>query len=263
MPFGSIKCPVDDEEKLWIEEAILWLVEQFGSKALCEAEVILPSEEYFPDKYIGTMISAEKVVWRVCEYMGVDPSEIRVQIYEERQGTPLENSSLYDGKVRQRQGTAGTYRPAGKRRGKRQGIVALEASKLKDPPSVVATAAHEIGHHLLDGRPLPRDALRREYLTDLVPIFLGLGILTANVAFQFSQWQHQRRYGWEASRQGYLSEEMYGYALACFAWMRGEEKPAWAHHLTLNVRTLFKKSLKYLNKTGDTLLPVYVDERER
>lgn len=247
MPFGSVECPVGEEDKQWIEEAMLWLVDQFGSEVLCQAEVILPTEEYFPDKYLGTQISVEKVVWRVCEYMGVEPSTIRVQIYAEQRDVLPEGSPLYHGVRRQHAGTAGMYRTAGRSKmGRRGGIVAIEASKLKDPPSVVATAAHELGHHILSERKLPRDALRLEYLTDLVPVFLGLGILTSNVAFQFSQWQRANAHGWEASRQGYLSEEMYGYALACFAWMRGEEKPEWSKYLTLNIRTYFKRGLKYL-----------------
>ena len=150
------------------------------------------------------------------------------------------------------------YGTAGRnRKGKRLGIVRIEASKLENPPAVVATAAHEVAHHILVDKRLPQDTLERECLTDLVPVFLGLGILTANAAFQFFKWQRAHASGWEASRQGYLSEEMYGYALACFAWMRGEENPVWTKHLTLNIRTYLKKSLKYLRRTGDTSLPVY------
>jgi hypothetical protein len=258
MPFGSAKCPVTKEDKRWIEEAMLWFVDQLGSKALCQAEVILPTEEYFPDKYLGTQISAEKVVWRVCDYMGIDPSTVQGRIYAEQRNVLPADSPLYHGIKQQHTGTAGMYGAAGRnRKGKRLGVVGIEASKLENPPAVVAAAAHEVGHHILVDKRLPQETLARECLTDLVPVFLGLGILTANAAFRFFKWQRAQASGWEASRQGYLSEETYGYALACFAWMRNEENPVWAKHLTLNIRTYLKKSLKYLHKTRDTSLPVY------
>ena len=65
------------------------------------------------------------------------------------------------------------------------------------------------------------------------------------------------RYGWSSSRQGYLNQPMYGYALSCFAYMRDEENPKWAKHLELNPRTYFKDGLAYIRETGNTTLPVY------
>src|SRR5262249_53384780 len=93
-----------------------------------------------------------------------------------------------------------------------------------------------------------------EYLTDLLTVFMGLGIFTANSAFMFSQWQTNTHQGWQASRQGYLSEEMFGYALACFAWMRNDLNAPWSSCLSINVLTYFKQSLKYLQKGGQTKL---------
>lgn len=39
--------------------------------------------------------------------------------------------------------------------------------------------------------------------------------------------------GWSARRLGYLSEEQLGYALARFAFERGEGKPSWISFLAL------------------------------
>jgi hypothetical protein len=47
---------------------------------------------------------------------------------------------------------------------------------------------------------------------------------------------------------------MFGYALALFAFVRGEQKPEWSKYLGTNVKAYFKDSLKYLEKTGDTKL---------
>jgi hypothetical protein len=59
---------------------------------------------------------------------------------------------------------------------------------------------------LADGR-IPREAPDSEPLTDLLTVFFGAGIFTANSAFQFGQWQTHSHQGWQATRLGYLSEE--------------------------------------------------------
>jgi hypothetical protein len=100
------------------------------------------------------------------------------------------------------------------------------------------------------------DERDHEDLTDLVTVFLGLGIISANAAFRFQQWQSPSQQGWRVSRQGYLSEPMYGYALASYAWMRGERRPAWATYLAPDLRRYYQQALKYLHETGDTVLPV-------
>jgi hypothetical protein len=91
-------------------------------------------------------------------------------------------------------------------------------------------------------------------LTDLLTVFLGLGIFTANSAFKFNQWTGGGKQGWEAKRLGYLTESMFGYALALFAWARGEDKPQWSKYLEGNVKYYFRSGLKYLEKTGDSKL---------
>ena len=116
MPFGSAKCPVTKEDKRWIEEAVLWLADQLGSEALSQAEVILPTEEYFPDKYLGTQLSAEKATWRVCDYMGVDRSTVQVRIYTEKRNLLPTDSPLCYGTKQQHTGTAGMYGTAGRNR---------------------------------------------------------------------------------------------------------------------------------------------------
>lgn len=79
-------------------------------------------------------------------------------------------------------------------------------------------------------------------MTDLLTIFLGMGIFTANSAARFKQYQDGRRQGWSMQALGYLPEQIHGYALAKFAMERGVEKPDWAKHLCTNVRSYFKQS---------------------
>lgn len=118
--------------------------------------------------------------------------------------------------------------------------------------ALVATFAHELGHDLLLGdQKLSPEAEDGEQLTNLLTVVLGLGIFNASSAVTFGQWSSGGQQGWSASRLGYLSQQMWGYALAHFAHLRGEAKPDWAQYLEGDVRHYFKASQKYLAKTNE------------
>nr|BFE73682.1 hypothetical protein GCM10020092_069830 [Actinoplanes digitatis] len=55
--------------------------------------------------------------------------------------------------------------------------------------------------------------------------------------------------GYRTSRLGYLTEPMFGYALARYAWLRGETDPPWARHLDTNPRTFLRQGLRFLART--------------
>jgi hypothetical protein len=86
-----------------------------------------------------------------------------------------------------------------------------------------------------------------EPLNDLLTIFLGFGIFTANAAFQFSQYTTNQSQGWSSKRLGYLSEPMLGYALGRFAYERHEHKPGWASFIQSNISPYMRRSLAWLS----------------
>ena len=85
-----------------------------------------------------------------------------------------------------------------------------------------------------------------EPLTDLLTVFLGLGVFSANTAARFQQHDDGHKQGWSMQRLGYLPEEIYGYALAKFAQERGENSPQWVKHLRTNVKAYYKRSRAWL-----------------
>lgn len=95
-------------------------------------------------------------------------------------------------------------------------------------------------------------------MSDLVTVFYGLGVFNANSSFVFEQWTNSQFQGWRASGAGYLTEEMFAYALALFAYLRKESKPEWKSFLSTNVKSYFKSSVKYISKTEDTALKKYL-----
>lgn len=228
--------PIPDGERQWIEARFDWLTEQFGAERLRNAPLILPTSAYFPTSYNGTEAEIELLTERVAGYMDVDPALLRLNVYED-------NHPKFEGKWND--GTAGLYTESDG-----HFDIWLEVSTLKDPLTVVATLAHEIGHVILLGQrrvsPAEQD---HELLTDLLTVFLGLGIFTANAVIHESYWHQGQWSGWSIGRQGYMSMDMYGYAFALYALSRSEPKPQWASHLRLDVRSSMKKGLRFIQET--------------
>lgn len=247
------KLPITDDERQWVDEGFGRLEKLLGRQRMLQAKVILPTAEHFPDFYDKTPATAEMLFQRVCSYMGVVPSNIEFEIFPDE--TEELRTILPYWRGNAGRCAAGLYtrhdveqdRDGDKL--KRPIVVAVRSTQLNDPMSLVATVAHELGHAiLLGGELIDPKTPDHEPLTDLLTVFLGLGIFTANSAARFLQFQDERKQGWSMKRLGYLPEEVYGYALAKFAAERGEDRPEWVRHLSTNVRAYCKRSRSCLKK---------------
>ena len=241
MAWFAATCPVVADEQTWIDDNLHWFVGQFGDSWL-RSPVVLPTDDFFPGTYSGSEQDVRDAVTRLCGYMAVDPERIRVEFHADNnaeQGIPEA--------VGRWSGAAGHYRTVGGR-----AVISLGHSLDRTPLALIATVAHELAHERLLGeeRVVP-DRADQEPLTDLLTVFLGFGIFTANAAFEFSRWSGGRYSGWSTSRLGYLTEPMYGYALARYAWLRGEDGPDWARYLDTNPRAYLKRGLRFLRRQGD------------
>jgi hypothetical protein len=168
--------PVNAEEKKWIEESFQWLLGTFGKDVFLKHKTILPEKTFFPDEYDGTEEAVDKIVNRVCGYMDVDPNIIEVEFFVQQDESHAEHGQL------------GLYYSKTSTDNRKK--IALNVELFKNPTKLVGTIAHELGHViLLGGGKIERTQEDHEYLTDLLTVFLGLGIFTANSAFQFSRWQ--------------------------------------------------------------------------
>jgi hypothetical protein len=247
--FGLLqpKLPVAAEEAEWANRSFQRLAEMLGPQRMLLAKVVLPNDEYFPDRYDRSEQALRAIFVRVAKMMAVQSDEIDVSVYDQDHDLTRSLVPFYSGRA---SGAAGLYHhgPSGRTQ------ISIDQEKLKDPMSLVATLAHELGHVILL-RPglVGRDEPDMEPLNDMLTIFLGLGIFTANAAFQYRQFTEDRSQGWSVHRQGYLSEGMFGYALARFAFERNEPKPAWAKYLASNIQGHFRRSQNWLRENARPL----------
>ncbi|MFK3981589.1 hypothetical protein ACI2K4_14570 [Micromonospora sp. NPDC050397] len=239
MRWFAAKCPVSPTEQRWIEDSMRWFAGEFGEE-IVRRPVALPTPEFFPGEYTGTEADVRRVVGSLAVRFGVHPARLEVEFFDDDLNAGLMASlPAFAGSWG---GAAGHYQPRGDR-----AVISINRAEAGNPTSLVATVAHELGHVLLlgDGRIAPerRDS---EPLTDLLTVYFGFGVFGANAAFEFSA----DNGGWQSRRTGYLTEPMFGYALARYAVLRGEPDPDWDRHLDTNPRTYLRKSLRYLGRAG-------------
>lgn len=242
------RCHLNSEEKAWVERRLLWLKEQFGSEPIRRAPLD-PTSQLLPKEWDGSCEAGADLLQRLCGHMLVKPSRLELQYYSEAE--PIEPiPGFYEA---HKSGPAGLFIHPEERD---RFIIALDAAGLDRPAALAATICHELGHvHLLADRRITQDTEDGEPLTDLLTVYFGAGILTANSAFQFSQWQEGRMQGWSASAQGYLSEALFGYSLASFSWYRGDLEAGWRRHLRENIAYYFDDSMHFLSTTRETTIP--------
>ncbi len=227
------ECPVDPATRQWIDDRWAWLEGQFGPERLRNGRVILPRPEFFPDPFHGSEEDAMQMFDRVCSYMDIDPAIVTLSFYQDR-------NPVYNGKWPDR--TSGLYSPDGTKF-----RIWVEVANLDDPLAMVATMSHELGHvHLLGHGRISEEAEDHELLTDLLTVYFGMGIFTANSVIREHYWHAGQVSGWSIGRRGYLGMPAYGYAFARFAQARSDDCAAWVRELRLDVQSAFKQATRFL-----------------
>jgi hypothetical protein len=225
---------------------MIWLIKQFGEEKLLTEKILTPTQEDFPISMDETPDTACAILPIIARQMDIDPASVQVAFYNDQilEITGSFGYTLYTQQDENETYSSGLY--FGKE--KDNFLIAIEKSQLNNPERIVATLAHELAHVKM----MEQDVIARndEYLTDLITVFFGLGIFNANVSFQ----QYSSRAGWSYSRQGYLTQQEWGYSLALLAYIRQEKKPDWVKFLSTNIQSDFKKSEMYIYVNTDKVL---------
>lgn len=232
-------CPIEPGAKRWTDDRIGWLLGQFGEERLKDCCFVVPSREFFPDRYNNSERAARALFDRTCGFMGIDATVVELEFYQ-----PTHRPGFARSLIRTPLEWAGQFQL---RDGKN--LVRVDVTLLPLPESLIAVYAHELAHQLLLGsQRICADDRDHELVTDLTTTFFGMGVFNANESLR-NQYRIDRR-GDEVGRMGYLAPENWAYALALCAWLRDERKPAWARWLRPQVRRVFQQSLAYLARTG-------------
>ncbi|MGD0602948.1 MAG: hypothetical protein ABSA53_05015 [Streptosporangiaceae bacterium] len=254
-PDTTLECPVSRSEQEWIEASMSWCGREFGQDVL-RRDIVRPTDFLRPPPGTAAPEPIAALVSRVCALMQVSLAEIKVNLFDASA-------------ARNKAGTRGSgrkYAVGHFRMLDGQPVIDLDQSESADRAHLTAIIAHELGHVRLHGEGrITADRPDSERLTDLLTVYFGLGIFTANAALRYTRdnrnWSvlpvgyldertlnASRNDGYK--RLGYLSEQEFGYALGCYCWLRGETVPGWATHLNPGLQGYLTRSLAYLAKAG-------------
>jgi len=197
----------------------------------------IPHFSDFPIRYDGNAAAAWDTLHILAAQMEVPFDDITLHFYQgERTAVDNADDQLYLGSYRKiippeedtfRKEADGKYH------------IQVKDKMLTDPEGLVAWLTHDLARIRLMEHQQPEES---KMLADLATVLLGVGIFNANAAFR----EKNTTRSWGYQRIGYLKQREWGYALALFARLREEKDPAWAKHLTPNIRSDFAKSQKYL-----------------
>ena len=67
------RCPLRTQEKVWVESRMSWLAAKLGASRMLKAQVIEPTDEFFPDEYHASVESAQRMFDRVGRRVGSEP----------------------------------------------------------------------------------------------------------------------------------------------------------------------------------------------
>jgi hypothetical protein len=235
------QCPIDNDQRLWMENAFLWIATQFGQDNIRNKPMLYPNPECFPIKYDGSVDSLLQTAEIVARQMEIDFSEINLATFkqniQEFQGEFGHRLFTEVDKEASEKLAAGLYFDKNES-GKYD--IFIEEKSLRDPEGLVAVLAHEFAHIKILGE--KRLGQNDEFLTDLLTVAFGLGIFNANSSFKdfktFDSFGH--------NSLGYLKQQEWGYALALYAHFREEDSPAWVRYLGSNIRSDFMKAQAYI-----------------
>ena len=211
---------LDPEVEEWHIECWAWLMRHLGGvETLRETPLVLPTAAFFPRPPGEGREVAEAIFERVKDLMGMQDWPCTLV---ERDRTNVQVGEFITLKPESGRAAAGTFESDG-----REVVITYDPDLVLRPYNLIATFAHELAHYLLhtiDELPPGADVepMLEELATELAVAYFGFGLIAANGAFEFQQYQDFGRQGWQGGAWGYFSEDGWSFALAVFLALRGE-----------------------------------------
>ena len=225
----SPRPPLDLLEKAWVETRLLTLARHLGPARMLAAAVVTPTLEFFGGQWDGTEADVQRLLQRLVNLMRVTAPGWALQVCGDDHACA-----------------------GGESCGPQ--TIRIAAHQLSHPDTVAAVLAHELAYALLPpAARAGRDRRENEWLADLLPVYLGLGVFMANAVLEESSDPAGPARRPTPRRQSWLPARMVGYALALLTWVRGETASPWRSALRLDAQAAYTSGLRYLERTSDSV----------
>lgn len=244
-PFRK-KPLLSEEDTLFQIECYKWLLAHFGGDDFYkEAELVLPTKEYFPSVVDSKHAAALATFNQVKKYAGMLEWPVKLVAQEEDPDILVAPTLIIQNVEQSPLGTISVD-------DNQEATISYNPKIVSDPMQMIATFAHELSHYLTATAPMPPPGgwENWEFATDIGATFLGFGIFQANSAFNFRQYSSGGVIGWQTSGGGYLSIAEHAYALAIFLRLKGISPEIAFPHCRINVKSCLKTALSEIDSNN-------------
>ncbi|MDA1017542.1 MAG: HEAT repeat domain-containing protein, partial [Planctomycetota bacterium] len=224
------KAPLDVREKVWTEARFAWIVGHFGLQRFREAPDVA-IKDCLPADFDGSESSVRRLYEHVCKHMGTSPSVVPLQVLGTGDPEASEGEQCGTG-----------------------GCCGVRMPEIGEEVQTLAALARQIaGHQLAGYEPRNGGLDDTAYVGELLMVVLGLGVIPASApATMLGRVANWNR--WSINQLGNVPSRILGYAMALRCWLLDESRRPDLSSLGADARSAFAKGLKYLKKTGDSLL---------
>lgn len=242
---------LDPELEEWHIECWAWMLQHFGGiEAVRAAPLVLPTGAFFPRVTGDEHEKAVAVFARIKDLLGMSdwPCTL-VQRY--RVNVPVGEFMMLQPEGKNV--IAGTFESDGE-----NVIISYDPDLVARPLNFITTLAHELAHyrlHSIDDLPPGADEepVAEELATELAVAYFGFGVIAANAAFDFEQFQDAGRSGWRGGASGYFSEDSWAFALAVFLALRNEAPDLVRPHLKPRLKKKLDQAWRRLTDAPDLI----------
>ncbi|HVV55841.1 MAG TPA: hypothetical protein VHC47_10970 [Mucilaginibacter sp.] len=240
--------PVTINDKMWIEQSLLFLAELFEPVFFNSLTTITPDKEYFDRDFDGTEDDAEFILKKVSSIMSIKPWEIKLMYFSEQPGDFSEGIANTPSEKLKGSWTSRESELVNKAFGDKE--IWIDLAQIGDPIGLIVTISNELSKYKLISEYAIGDDVNN--LAHLTAIVFGFGIFKGNDHFKFTQWQGNTHHGWRMQKRGGPPEPVIAYSMAWLAHYRKEDI-SWKLYLNKTMQKYFERSYNYIEKNKDKI----------
>jgi hypothetical protein len=228
---------LDDTYAGWLFDVFAWALRNCDARMFREESVLVtPTNRHFPGRAHNPDEMARLIFDRVVGYAGMQHWPLHLMPPDSCVLTPADAVRLPAGTRGARALAADTPHAAL--------TVTYEPSHVGNPEAMIAVFAHTLAHYLgLSVKETPPGGAENwPYVTELLAVFLGFGLMFANTALVFPRGGCCG--GPVVRRQAYVSQHDITYALAIFAALKDIPQKQVLEHLKKPLRGHFRQALR-------------------
>lgn len=233
--FGKPKL-IDKASAAWIFDRFGWVIETFSiEKSVQETELVLPTADHFPPSDEGRELSHH--LFRIVQtFCGVEDWKFELQEVTINEPKPVGPGMLLQPLTQAELDDPNAESP----------YIPIEFVASQRAEVMIWSYSHQIAWKLMQSSDWPDEfqADEAHLIADLITIYLGFGIFSANCAFESAAFHSALEFGWSSQQHGSLPEDSRLFALAIFMAIAGSSPAIALPHLKARLRKRFNKACR-------------------